>query len=83
METYHMIYKKLEAFNNYKITNIILYKMFIFCLQFVYNLFTIFYHILGKYILIFHRLSGILLSERGRERKGQNFQYIPTHSDVH
>ena len=27
MEIYQMIYKKLEVFNNYKITNIILYKM--------------------------------------------------------
>ena len=30
-----MIYKKLEVFNNYKITNIILYKMFTICLRFV------------------------------------------------
>ena len=68
METYRMIYKKLEVFNNYKITNIILYKMFIICLQNVHNLFTIFCHILGKYILYFHWLYGILYTVRGKEQ---------------
>ena len=38
MEIYQMIYKKLEAFNNYKITNIILYKMLTIYMHFVNKL---------------------------------------------
>ena len=40
METYRMIYKKLEIFNNYKITNIILYILFTKYSQFIYTFLT-------------------------------------------